>query len=68
MARFVQFTGAHSKKPILINTDLVRTAVEVEGVNNIVRLAMDADHKEEVQGTLHFVEEKLTNKWASTSQ
>jgi hypothetical protein len=60
---FVQFINAHTKKPMLINTDHIRTAAQV--AENMVRLAMDADHAETVEGSLDAVTEKLTNKWAS---
>jgi hypothetical protein len=63
---FVQFTNAHTNKPILINTDHVRTVAEV--ADNVVRLAMDADHAEIVEGDFRYVQEMPTNKWASQAQ
>jgi hypothetical protein len=68
-AKFVIFTSAHTKKPVLVNRDHVRTATEVEGRNR-VRLVMDqrqgGEYAEEVEGDLSSVWETLTklDRWA----
>jgi hypothetical protein len=53
--KFVMFTSAHTKKPVLVNRDHVRTATEVDG-HNRVRLIMDqrqgGEYAEEVEGGL----------------
>ena len=33
--KFVMFTSAHTKKPVLVNRDHVRTATEVDGHNRV---------------------------------
>jgi hypothetical protein len=61
--KFVIFTSAHTKKPLLVNRDHVRTATEVDGRNR-VRLVMDqrqgGEYAEEVEGDLNSVWAKLT--------
>jgi hypothetical protein len=63
-AKFVKFTNASTKEPILINLDHVRFAHQVPG-HHRVKLVMDSEHAVDVEGDLHSVQEKLTNKWAS---
>jgi hypothetical protein len=56
--KFVQFTNAGTKEPILINADRVRVAQQVPG-HHTVKLTMDADHEEHVEGDLQSVRAKL---------
>jgi hypothetical protein len=64
-SKFVMFTNAHTKKPILVNSDHIRTATEVDG-HNRVRLVIDqrqgGEYAEEVEGDLKSVWEKLTKE------
>ena len=59
---FVTFINPHTKKQVLINSDHVRSAAEIEGHNH-VRLVMDDDHAEDVMGDLHSV-----GVWLQTSR
>jgi hypothetical protein len=60
---FVQFTIDHTKKRILVNSDHVRSADEVDGHNNRVRLILSGQgtsgHCEEVEGDLESVQATL---------
>jgi hypothetical protein len=57
--KFVVFTNAHTKKPVLVNPAHVNAASEVDG-HNMVRLVMDAGSHQEVEGNLKSVWETLT--------
>jgi hypothetical protein len=49
--KFVCFINAHTRKPILVNPDHVRTATEADG-HKTVRLVI-GEAAEEVEGTLN---------------
>jgi hypothetical protein len=58
--KFVLFTNAHTKKPILVNPAHVSTATEADS-HTRVRLAMEGgEHAEEVEGDLQTVWAMLT--------
>ena len=57
-AKFVCFINAHTRKPILVNPDHVRTATEADS-HKTVRLVI-GEAAEEVEGDLKSVWETLT--------
>ncbi len=65
---FVTFTNAHTKKPIVVNSNRVRTAEEVDGRKR-VRLVMDAweggAYAAEVEGDLQSVWDALMSPQAA---
>ena len=60
--KFVCFINAHTRKPILVNRDHVRTATEADS-HKTVRLII-GEAAEEVEGDLKSVWETLTGKAA----
>jgi hypothetical protein len=58
--KFVCFINAHTRKPILVNPDHVRTATEADS-HKTVRLVI-GEAAEEVEGDLKSVWETLTGK------
>ena len=58
-AKFVQFTNATTKEPILVNSKHVRTAHQVTG-HSKVKLVMDCEYAVGVEGDFQAVSAKLT--------
>ena len=59
-AKFVMLANPHNNKPVLVNSDHVRTASE--SAPNVVTLVMDGGLHQNVEGDLKSVWEKLTGK------
>jgi hypothetical protein len=60
MAKFVEFTNAHTpRNSVLVNPEHVRIAAEVKG-KNMVRLDMGGDSHQDVEGDFASVRAKLT--------
>jgi hypothetical protein len=57
-AKFVIFTNASTKEPVLINANQVRLAHKVPG-HSRVKLVMDSEHAVDVEGDLKSVWEAL---------
>ena len=62
-AKFVMLANPHNKKPVLVNSDHVRTASE--SAPNVVTLVMDGGLRQEVEGDLKSVWETLTGEKAA---
>jgi hypothetical protein len=62
MAKFIEFTDAHTHNPVLVNPDHVRTAAEVEVEDyKMVRLVIGGGSHQHVEGDLTSVRAKLTS-------
>ena len=62
-AKFVCFINAHTRKPILVNPDHVRTATEADS-HKTVRLVI-GEAAEEVEGDLKSIWETLAGEKAA---
>ena len=58
-AKFVQFTKATTKEPILVNSKHVRTAHQVTD-HRKVNLVMDCEYAVDLEGDFQAVSAKLT--------